>query len=88
MVKNLTKKIIIYFIIIFIFSLIAWYIISTFIGTYLYVNLIWGIIIGINVAVSNIFPFIYYLIGVSIQYKAVHNKRYTLYKFAMVILKI
>ena len=88
MVKNLTKKVIIYFIIVFVFSIIAWYIISTFIGTYLYVNLIWGIMIGINVAVSNIFPFIYYLIGASIQYKAVHNKRYTLYKFAMVILKL
>ena len=87
-VNALTKKIIIYYSINFVFSLIVWYIVSAFIGTYRYIKLCWGIIIGVIFALSNLFPFIYYLVIVSLQYNGIHNKRFKLYKFAMIMLKI
>ena len=87
-IRALIRKIIIYYIINFVFSLIVWYIVTSFIGTYLYIKLNWGIIIGINFGLSNIFPFLYYLIVVAFQYKGIHNKKYKLYKFAMIMSKI
>ena len=87
-VNSLTRKIIIYYSINFGFSLCVWYIVSAFIGTYRYTKLTWGIIIGFNFVLSNIFPFIYYLIIVSLQYNGIHNKRFKLFKFAMIMLKI
>ena len=88
MIRTLNIKIIIYFILNFIFSLFIWYMVTSFIATYFYTKLSWGIMIGINFALSNIFPFIYYLIGVKLQYKGIQEERYTLYKFAMLLLKI
>ena len=87
-IKALIRKIIIYYIINFAFSLIVWYIVTSFIGTYLYIKLNWGIMIGMNFGLSNIFPFLYYLIVVAFQYKGIHSKKYKLYKFAMIMSKI
>ena len=86
--KKLNLKMIIYYLINFIFSLFVWYMVSSFIATYFNTKLSWGIMIGINIALSNIFPFLYYLIAVKIQYKAIQEERLKLYKFGMTLLKI
>lgn len=86
--KKLNLKMIIYYLINFIFSLFVWYMVSSFIATYFNTKLSWGIMIGINIALSNIFPFLYYLIAVKIQYKAIQEDRFKLYKFGMTLLKI
>ena len=87
-IKDLNKKIIIYYVITFVFSLIVWYIVSAFFGTYPNVKINLLIMIGMNFCLSIIFPFIYYLIMVLLQYKGIHKKKYKLYKFAMLTLKI
>ena len=86
--KKLNLKMIIYYLLNFIFSLFVWYMVSSFIATYFNTKLSWGIMIGINIAFSNIFPFLYYLIAVKIQYKAIQEERLKLYKFGMTLLKI
>ena len=86
--KKLNLKMIIYYLINFIFSLFVWYMVSSFIATYFNTKLSWGIMIGINIILSNIFPFLYYLIAVKIQHKAIQEERLKLYKFGMTLLKI
>ena len=86
--KKLNIKMIIYYLVNFIFSLFVWYMVSSFIATYFNTKLSWGIMIGINIALSNTFPFLYYLIAVKIQHKAIQEERLKLYKFAMTLLKI
>ena len=87
-IKGFKKKMMIYFIINFAFSLFVWYTVSAFFGTYSNTRLIWGIMIGINVAISNIFPFIYYLIAVILQYKGIHKGDFKMYQIGMIMIKI
>ena len=88
MIKGFNQKIIIYYVINFVFSLFVWYMVSAFIGTYYNTRYTWGAMLGINFALSNIFPFIYYLIAVLLQYKGIHKENYKLYKSGMILLKI
>ena len=88
MIKGFNQKMIIYYSINFVFSLLVWYIVSAFIGTYYNSRIIWLIMIAINFALSNIFPFIYYLIAVLLQYKGIHKGEFLLYKIGMIMIKI
>ena len=56
--KNKKKKMIIYYVLMFAFSVFVWYMVSTFISTYYNTKLIWGCMIGVNFGLSNIFPFL------------------------------
>ena len=80
MIKGFNQKMIIYYIINFIFSLFVWYMVSAFIGTYYNARYTWGAMLGINFGLSNIFPFIYYLIAVLLQYKGIHKPDYKIYQ--------
>ena len=88
MIKGFNQKMTIYFVINFIFSIFVWYMVSAFIGTYYNTRLIWGIMLGINFAISIIFPFIYYFIAVLLQYKGIHEERFKLYKIGMIMIKV
>ena len=88
MIKAFNQKMIIFYIINFAFTLFAWYMVSAFIATYFNTRLMWGIMIGLNFALSNIFPFIYYFIAVLLQYKGIHKEEFKLYKAGMIMLKI
>ena len=88
MIKNFKQKMIIYYVIMFAFSIFVWYMVSAFIATYYNTKLIWGCMIGINFGLSNIFPFIYYFLGVLFQYKGIHGESYKMYKLGIIMLKI
>ena len=88
MIKNFKQKMIIYYVIMFAFSVFAWYMVSAFIATFYNTKLIWGCMIGINFGLSNIFPFIYYFFGVLFQYKGIHSENYKMYKLGLIMLKI
>ena len=88
MIKSFKQKMIIYNILMFAFSIFVWYMVSAFIATYYNTKLIWGCMIGINIGLSNIFPFIYYFFGVLFQYKGIHNESYKMYKLGLIMLKI
>jgi hypothetical protein len=88
MIQGFNQKMLIYYIINFVFTIFVWYMVSAFIATYYNTKLTWGIMIGINFALSNIFPFIYYFIAVFLQYKGIHEESFNKYKFGMVMLKI
>ena len=88
MIKGFNQKMIIYYIINFVFSLFVWYMVSAFIATYYNTRFTWGVMIGINFGLSIIFPFIYYLIAVLLQYKGIHEERFKLYKIGMIMLKV
>ena len=88
MIKGFKQKMIIFYVINFIFSTFTWYIVSSFIGTYYNTRNTWGIMIGINIGLSIIFPFIYYFVAVLLQYKGIHKDNFKLYNFGMIMLKI
>ena len=88
MIKSFKQKMIIYYIIMFVFSTFVWYMCSAFIATYYNTKLIWGCMIGINFGLSNVFPFIYYFFGVLFQYKGIHKENYKMYKLGLVMIKI
>jgi hypothetical protein len=88
MIKGFKQKMIIFYIVTFIFSSITWYLVSSFIGTYYNTKATWGVMIGINIGLSIIFPFIYYFVAVLLQYKGIHKENFKLYKFGMIMLKI
>ena len=88
MIKGFKQKMIIYYIVMFIFSIFVWYMISAFIATYYNTKLIWGAMIGVNIGLSNIFPFIYYFLGVLFQYEGIHKQSYKMYKLGIVMIKI
>ena len=87
-IKEYTKSIIIYFVIIFFFSLFVWYMIGTFIGTFYYVQKMWLIIFGINILVSNFFPLIFYSIAVKLQYEGIKQKDIKLFRKGMTMQRI
>ena len=88
MIKSFKQKMIIYYVLMIAFSIFVWYMVSAFIATYYNTKLIWGSMIGINIGLSNIFPFLYYFLGVLFQYKGIHNESYRMYKFGLIMLKI
>ena len=88
MIKSFKQKMIIFNIVMFAFSIFVWYMVSAFIATYNSVKLIWGCMIGINIGLSNIFPFIYYFFGVLFQYEGIHSESYKMYKLGIVMIKI
>ena len=88
MIKGFKQKMIIYYVLMFAFSVFVWYMVSTFISTYYNTKLIWGCMIGVNFGLSNIFPFLYYFLGVFFQYKGIHTENYKMYKLGLIMIKI
>jgi hypothetical protein len=88
MIQGFNQKMLIYYIINFVFLLFVWYMVSAFIATYYNAKLTWGIMIGINFALSNIFPFIYYYIAVFLQYKGIHEESFNKYKFGKIFTNV
>ena len=88
MIKSFKQKMIIYYVLMIAFSIFTWYMVSAFIAAYYNTKLMWGCMIGINFGLSNIFPFLYYFLGVLFQYKGIHNESYRMYKFGLIMLKI
>ena len=88
MIKGFKQKMIIYYVLMFAFSIFTWYMVSAFIATFNNSKMIWGCMIGINFGLSNIFPFIYYFFGVLFQYKGIHSESYKMYKFGLIMIKI
>ena len=88
LIKEYIKEIIIYFSIIFLFSLFVWYMVGTFIGTFYYIQKMWLIIFGISCLVSIFFPFIFYLIAVKLQFDGIHQRDIKLFRRGMTLQKI
>ena len=88
LIKGFNRKMIIYYVVNFLFSSFVWYMVSAFIGTYYNARYTCGVMLGINFVLSVIFPFLYYLIAILFQYKGIHKPDYNLYKIWMVMIKI
>ena len=88
LIKEYKKEIIIYYSIIFVFSLFVWYMVGTFIATFYYIQKMWLIIFGISFLLSNFFPFIFYLIAVKLQFEGIHQKDIKLFRQGMTLQKI
>ena len=88
LINDYTKSIVIYYIIIFFFSLIVWYMVGTFIGTFYYIQKMWLIIFGICFLLSNFFPLLFYLVAVKLQYEGIQQKDIKLFRKGMTLQKI
>ena len=88
LIKDYTKEIIIYYLMIFLFSLFVWYMVGTFIGSFYYIQKMWLVIFGVSFLLSNFFPLIFYLIAVKLQYEGIHQKHIKLFRKGMTMQKI
>ena len=88
LIKDYTKEIIIYYLMIFLFSLFVWYMVGTFIGSFYYIQKMWLVIFGVSFLLSNFFPLIFYLIAVKLQYEGIHQKDIKLFRKGMTMQKI